>query len=114
MKRAVALLIILSITQPVYAGIVTDFEPVEQELIETEKELEKELEESLKVIEKKKERDKAKERELEQIKAEKKPSSRKWLWIIGGVLLAGGAAAAAGGGDGGGDGNGTGTIDISW
>ena len=109
MKRAIALLIILSIAQPVYAGIVTEFEPVEQELIETERELEKQLEESLKVIDKKKKSDE----EKQQAKVDKTPKSKKWYWIIGGLLIAGGAAAA-GGGSSSSDGGDTGTVVVSY
>jgi len=109
MKKMIIILIRLSFASPVRAGLVTDFDPVEKNLIEK-----KQLEEDLN-------REFTKQ-PVEPFKPEPrmeepKSGSNWWKWTLG-VLVVGGAAAAASGGKSGGGsssgGGGTTTVNTSW
>ncbi len=108
MKKFIAFLVLLSFATPVRAGLVTDFDPVEKNLIE-KKQLEDDMSKEFR------------QTPVEPIKTpseekKEKSSSNWWKWALGIVVI--GAVAAAvgggGGGGGGGDNGGTGSIGSSW
>jgi len=105
MKKLIAILILLSFATPVRAGLVTDFQPVEQKLLDSNKALEQDLNDTFK------------QTQHEPLQAEQKPaekSSNWWKWVLGIVVV--GALAAGGGGGGGGaaPAGGAGSVSGTW
>lgn len=115
MTKLLSAVIIVSFLLPIpaHAGLVTDFDPVEKQLLDKqriEEEMSKEFRKS----------------PVEPIKtAEKKPEEKSgsnwWKWTLGVLVVGGIAAAAAGGGGGGGGGGGetapsttSGTVSTTW
>jgi len=144
MKKIVVFLILLSFAAPVpaRAGLETGIDPVEQPLIEKQKQIEKQrLEEDMsrefkikqaddkKLLEDQMTQDMKKKQaeDAKKIVEKEKPATTQqaetsgsnwWKWALG-ILVVGGIAAAAGGGGGGGGGGGSsgggpGSIAVSW
>jgi hypothetical protein len=96
-KKLIAILIILSFGAPVQAGMVKVYDPVEQELIQTQqseqdisREFKKQVEEPVKPV-------------MSVQTEESGQKSNWWKWTLGillGLAVVGGIAAAAGGGGG--------------
>jgi len=107
MKKLIAILILLAFASPVRAGLVTDFDPIEKNLVE-KKLLEDDMSREFK------------KPPVEPLKTEPRKegetsSSNWWKWTLGIVVIGGIAAAAGGGGGGGSAGNSaTGSATASW
>lgn len=119
MRRTVVLLLLLSFTAPapVRAGIDTNLEPVEQRLIDQQKQREKKaLEEEMS----REFREKQAEQYMQPVTStasKESAGSDWWKWAIGAALIGGIAAAAtAGDGDGssGNSGGSTGSATATW
>ena len=119
MKKIIVLLILLSLVMPipVHAGMGTDLDPVEKNLIDKQKQVEK------KVLEDDMSKEFRQKQAEQPIKQEAKTGdsgksgSNWWKWALG-ILVVGGIAAAAGGGGGSspasGGGSTGGTATVHW
>ncbi|HYA88417.1 MAG TPA: hypothetical protein VEI57_15280 [Nitrospirota bacterium] len=112
MKKLIALAIMLSIAipLPVRAGLTPDFEPVEQNLIDQQKQQEEQ--ERLQKEQQQQEQQRLENQRIQQemnkglqqpaqltpqqAPVAKKSGSTWWIWVLG-ILAVGGIAAAAGG-----------------
>ena len=110
MHKFIAILLLISFVLPVrvYAGMDTNFDPVEQNLIQ-KKQIEEDMSQEFR------------KPVTEPIKTEPKKEeggSNWWKWALG-IVAVGAIAAAAGGGGGGGGGGGapaggTGSVSSTW
>ena len=114
MKRLISITILLSLILPVriYAGLITDFDPVEKQYLDKQR-----LEEDMsKEFKKQQQLEQEKPIKAVEHKPEEKSGSSWWKWALG-ILGGGGAAAAAGGGGGGSSpssSGGTGSTTVTW
>lgn len=110
MKKLITILIILSFASPVRAGLIHEFDPVEQDLIQ-KKQLEDDMGREFK-------KQPVKPLKSEPVKEEEKSSSNWWKWTLGVVVVGGVAAAAASKGGGGGspssNGSSNGSTTLTW
>ena len=102
MKNFFVILILLSFASPVRAGLVTDFDPVEKNLLDTKIKTEEQLNQDFR------------KPQAESVKVEEKKSNW-WKWVLGIAIVGGAAAAAASGGHGGPPPGGeTGSVTATW
>lgn len=111
MKKIIAMLLLLSFTvsMPVRAAVIREFDPIEKELMRSRKDAENqqltnELQES----------QTKKDKVSGSSPSGASSGSRWWKWALGLLVVGGAAAAAGGGGNKGGGSTTSGTVTLGW